>query len=144
MFWYLHTTEKRCITCITLFCTDTEIIRFKVRLPIKFSFFFFFFFFFWFLSVRNMFNYKAIEVIYVDFSKTPQPANYFNVWSTRMKEFQFTTSKKRASHYENTPIQIYRKFHLQKLKNLYMFSRHSCFINISWVLLLFYFDITDN
>ena len=23
-----------------------------------------------------------------------------------------------ADHYENTPIQIYRKFHLQKLKNI--------------------------
>ena len=33
------------------------------------------------------------------------------------QEYGASGNKNRQPHYENTPIQIYRKFHLQKLKN---------------------------
>ena len=42
-----------------------------------------------FLTLRNMFSYKAVEVIDADFSITSQPAKSFSVCSTKMKEYQF-------------------------------------------------------
>ena len=52
--------------------------------------------FFYFLTRRNISSDKAVQVIYPDFSKMSQPIKSFSVCSTRKKEFQFTTSIKKA------------------------------------------------
>ena len=47
-----------------------------------------------------MSSYKAVEVIYADFSKMSQPVESCSVCSPRMKEFRFNTSKKKAGSFQ--------------------------------------------
>ena len=48
--------------------------------------------------------------------------NYYSDWTQKHVEhpwnkiFKICEKQQLGTHYENTPIQIYRKFHLQKLK----------------------------
>ena len=71
------------------------------------------------LAIVVYFSAKNLTEIANDW-KNLIKSNLANIFP-KVSQWKFTTSPVLAewdilSHYENTPIQIYRKFHLQKLK----------------------------
>ena len=64
-------------------------------------------------KLLTFFQLKNIKILYIESAKT---VNEMTLNELVKLTFASVELLELSLHYENTPIQIYRKFHLQKLK----------------------------